>query len=82
MSEEREEREERDEFARSLAELLRADARVESVEVREDEFALEVALGDGKNLRLFLDNYFHESAELPPGEREVEVLRRRQAAQD
>ena len=80
MSEEREEREERDEFARSLAELLRADARVESVEVREDEFALEVALGDGKNLRLFLDNYFHESAELPPGEREVEVLRRLSAA--
>jgi hypothetical protein len=74
------ERDERDEFACSLAELLRADPRVTRVEVREEEFALEVALPDGNNLRLFLDNYFHESAELPPGEREVEVLRRVAAA--
>lgn len=72
--------EERAEFATSLAELVRADPRVLAVEVRADEFALEVFLSDGKNLRLFLDNYFHESAELPPGEREVEVLRRVSAA--
>jgi hypothetical protein len=71
---------ERDDFARSLADLLRADPRVATVEVRGDEFALEVTLRDGKTLRLYLDNYFQESSDLPPGEREVEVLRRLSAA--
>lgn len=71
---------ERDDFARSLAELLRADARVKQVTVREDDFALEVELENGETSRLFLDNYFHESSDLPPGEREVEVLRRVSAA--
>lgn len=73
-------RDERDEFARSLAELLRADARVTGVAVRDDDFALDVELQEGESTRLFLDNYFHESAEFPPGEREVEVLRRVSAA--
>jgi hypothetical protein len=71
---------ERDDFARSLAELLRADPRVKQVAVREDDFALEVELENGETSRLFLDNYFHESSDLPPGEREVEVLRRVSAA--
>jgi hypothetical protein len=71
---------ERDEFARSLADLLRADPRVTSVAVRDDDFALDVELREGENTRLFLDNYFHESSDLPPGEREVEVLRRVSAA--
>lgn len=76
---ERDERDERDEFARSLADLLRADPRVAQVAVRDD-FALDVELKDGENSRLFLDNYFHESSNFPPGEREVEVLRRVSAA--
>ncbi|HUQ06520.1 MAG TPA: hypothetical protein VM261_28650 [Kofleriaceae bacterium] len=75
-----EEQRDRDEFARSLAELLRADPRVTSVTLREDDFALEVQLEEGETTRLFLDNYFHESRDLPPGEREVDVLRRVSAA--
>jgi hypothetical protein len=74
------EQQERDEFARSLAELLRADSRVAAVRVCDDDFALEVTLEEGQSTRLFLGNYFHESSELPPGEREVDVLRRVSAA--
>lgn len=63
-------------FARDMAELLRADARVARVRVRAAEFALELDLHAGDTTMMFLENYFQESSHLEPGARMTRVLAR------
>ena len=67
---------ERRAFGAAVAALLRADLRVGKVELRPDELVLDVEQPDGRNLIVYLENYYLESNHLPPGEREVSVARK------
>jgi hypothetical protein len=66
----------RDAFAKRVKKLLRSDPRVASVKPHETEFAFYVTLGSGEKPLLFLDNFFAESADIDPDERD-EYLRER-----
>jgi hypothetical protein len=67
---------ERTAFLQTLAALLRVHPLVASVDERGEHFALAIRPATGERQIVFLENYFRESSDLPPGERETQVLGR------